>query len=369
MSNSNSKIISKYEEERVRAAEQSQIAYLQGQIDELRRTIKDQTNKYNWAMEQVRRVEGSVAQIEAAQDRLRQEVATALEGYRRDIANLRKDVANVLVKAEESVKPLREIQAQIHQLNEARKSDRDHVAGWLVRIEELEQSTRGWFGQIKEVDERHRSIVSRFDALYASDDSARAEIRKVADDLQVEKQSLRRQAVEAQQLVADLRSILDDHNSRIARLDDIRQQINVFSEQLPGQVAELGVRLEELGGEIKRVDRQANDHFLVSQERLEEVRHQHEEKVQAIQENDEHQVRQLNAWLERVDSLVREIDQRLLRTNSRFEGVTRDHASHLNLLEQRDVQIVENLLIAVRDQYERMRVDQVERGVASEEQK
>lgn len=365
----NSKITSKYEEERVRAAEQSQMVYLQGQIDELRRTIKDQTNKYNWAMEQVRRVEGGVAQIEAAQERQRQEITLALEGYRRDITNLRKDVANVLVKSEESVKPLRDIQTQLHQLNEARKTDRDHVAGWLVRIEELEQTTRNWFAQIKEVDERHRSLIGRFDALYAADDSARGEIRKVADDLQVEKQSLRRQAVEAQQLVADLRSILDDHNSRIVRLDEIRHQIDLFAEQLPGQVAELGDRINELNGEIKRVDRQANDHFLVSQERLEDVRHQHEEKVQAIQEADEHQVRQLNAWLERVDSLVREIDQRLLRTNSRFEGITRDHAGHINLLEQRDMQIVENLLIAIRDQFERMRVDQIERGVHAEEQK
>ena len=33
---------SKYDEERIRAAEQSQVVYLQGQIDELRRLLKDQ---------------------------------------------------------------------------------------------------------------------------------------------------------------------------------------------------------------------------------------------------------------------------------------------------------------------------------------
>lgn len=366
MTNPNQKITSKYEEERVRAADQSQMVYLQGQIDELRRALKDQTGKYNWAMEQVRKVEGSVAQIEATQERQRQEVVIALESYRRDITNLRKDVANVLVKSEESVKPLREIQAQIHQVNEARKTDRDHVAGWLVRIEELEQTTRGWFAQIKEVDERHRSVVGRFDALYAADDAARAEIRKVAEDLQVEKQSLRRQAIEAQQLVIDMHGVIDEHHSRITRLDEIRQQIDLFAEQLPGQVSELAARLVEISGEVKRVDRQTSEQFLLSQERLEDVRHQQEEKVAAIQEADEHQVRQLTSWLERVDGLVREIDQRLLRANNRFEGVSRDHASHLNVLEQRDVQIVENLLIAVRDQFERLRADQVERGVSIE---
>lgn len=367
MSNPSQKLTNKYDEERARAADQSQMVYLQGQIDELRRALKDQTSKYNWAMEQVRKVEGSVVQIEAAHDRQRQEIATALESYRRDITNLRKDVANVLVRAEESVKPLREIQTQIHQLGEARKADRDHVAGWLVRIEDLEQSTRNWFAQIKEVDERHRGLLGRFDALYAADDSARAEIRKVGEDLQIEKQSLRRQSVEAHQLVEDMRSVLDDHNSRIVRLDEIRTQINLFAEQLPGQVAALDTRIIEVAGEIKRVDRQTNEQFLLSQERLEDVRHQQEEKVQAIQEADEHQLRQLNSWLERVDSLVREIDQRLLRTNSRIEGISREHASHLGVLEQRDLQVVETLLSAVREQHERIKLDQFERGITTEE--
>lgn len=367
MSNPNQKITNKYDEERARAADQSQMVYLQGQIDELRRALKDQTSKYNWAMEQVRKVEGGVVQIEAAHDRQRQEITTALESYRRDITNLRKDVANVLVRAEESVKPLREIQTQIHQVGEARKADRDHVAGWLIRIEELEQSTRNWFSQIKEVDERYRGLLGRFDALYVADDSARNDIRKVSEDLQVEKQSLRRQSVEAQQLVTDLRSVLDDHNSRIVRLDEIRTQIDTFAEQLPGQIVVLDVRLGEVAAEIKRVDRQTNEQFLVSQERLEDVRHQQEEKVQAIQEADEHQLRQLNSWLERVDSLVREIDQRLLRTNSRIEGISRDHASHLSVLEQRDLQVVETLLMAVREQHERIKLDQLERGISTEE--
>ncbi|KAB8145220.1 hypothetical protein F8S13_05160 [Chloroflexia bacterium SDU3-3] len=366
MTNPN-KPTSKYEEERVRAAEQSQIVYLQGQIDELRRMLKDQTSKYNWAMEQVRKVESSVAQIEAAYERQRQEIAVSLEGYRRDITGLRKDLANVLVKAEENVKPLREIQAQIHQINESRKADRDHTAGWLIRIEELEESTRGWFAQLKEIDERYRTVVGRFDALYAADDTARVEIRKVAEDLQAEKQSLRRQVVEAQQLVSDVRAVLDDHNSRITRLDEIRQQIDTFAEQLPQQVVSLDVRINELVSELKRVDRESREQFLVGQERLEEVRHHHEEKVQSIQEADEHHIRQLNSWLERVDNLVREIDQRLLRLSSRVEGVAREHTAHLNVLEQRDMQIVESLLVSVRDQFERIKTDQIERGIASEE--
>ena len=129
MTNNKPNVTSKYEEERLRAAEQSQIVYLQGQIDELRRLIKDQTNKYNWAMEQVRKVEATAAQTEGLFERYRQEVAQSLDSYRRDIAALRKDIAGALVRVDEGGKPIREMQTQIHQLGEARRQDRDQVAG------------------------------------------------------------------------------------------------------------------------------------------------------------------------------------------------------------------------------------------------
>ena len=154
-------VTSKFEEERLRAAEQSQIVYLQGQIDEMRRLIKDQSNKYSWAMEQVRKVEATAAQTEGLFDRYRQEVSQSLDGYRRDIATLRKEIAGALIKVEEGSKPLREMQSQIHQLGEARKQDRDQVAGWLVRIEELEQRTLNWQAQIREGEERQRALAAQ----------------------------------------------------------------------------------------------------------------------------------------------------------------------------------------------------------------
>jgi len=360
-------VTSKYEEERLRAAEQSQIVYLQGQIDELRRLIKDQTNKYNWAMEQVRKVEATVAQTEGLFDRYRQEVSQSLDGYRRDIATLRKEIASALIKVEESGRPLREMQTQIHQLGEARKQDRDQVAGWLMRIEELEQRTLTWQAQIKEGEERHRSLASQLEVFYSADESVRGEIRKVGEEIQIEKQSLRRQAVEAQQLVADVRSILDDHQSRIGRLDEIRQYIGLFTEQLPEQIGAIEGKLPDIVGEIKRVERVSTERFLMNQERLEEVRHQQDDKVVSLQETDEQHMRQLTAWLERLDGWVRELEQRQARAISRVEVTTREHAVYLGELERRDVQLIDSLAATLHEQLEKIKAEQVEQGRESAE--
>lgn len=355
-------VTSKFEEERLRAAEQSQIVYLQGQIDELRRLIKDQTNKYNWAMEQVRKIEATSTQTEGLFERYRQEVSQSLDSYRRDIATLRKEIAGALIKVDEGGKPLREMQTQIHQLGEARRQDRDQVAGWLVRIEELEQRTLTWQAQIREGEERHRALAGQLEGLYAADDQVRAESRKISEDLQIEKQSLRRQAVEAQQLVVDVRAVLDDHHSRIARLDEIRQHIELFTTELPAQITAIDARLPDIINETKRIERISTERFLMNQERLEELRHQHEDKVVALQETDEQHQRQISAWLERLDVWVRDIEQRLARATTRLEQVQHEQGQYIVEVERSQVQFVDALASTLRSQAEQLKAEQIERG-------
>jgi chromosome segregation ATPase len=359
-------VTGKYEEERLRTQEQSQIVYLQGQIDELRRQIRDQTTKYNWAMEQVRKIEGSVGQIEGLYERYRQEVAQSLDSYRRDIATLRKEVAGALIKIEEGTKPMREMQTQIHRLGEARKQDREQVAGWLTRIEELEQRTLAWQARIKESEERHRALADQLTGAYDSDEALRAELRKFNEELQIEKQSLRRQAVEAQQLVADVRPVLDNHRSRLARLDEIRQQIDLFTEELPTRIDALEIKITDHLGELKRVERISTERFLMNQERLEELRQQQDEKVVSLQETDEQHLRQLTSWLERIDSWLRELEQRQARASNRFDSLLREHQVVLNELDQRDLQFVDTLATTFKQRLEQLKAIQLERGSTTE---
>jgi chromosome segregation ATPase len=294
---SNTNVTAKYEEERLRAQEQSQIVYLQGQIDELRRLIKDQTNKYNWAMEQVRKTEGSVAQIQGLFERHTNEMAQLFESARREVTVLRKEISTAMLKIDEGVRPIREMQSQIHQLAEARKQDRDQVLPWFVRIEDLEQRIQATLSISKEFEDRHRQLASQLDRLREVDGAVMQDVRKIGEELQIEKQSLRRQAVEAQQLVADVREDLDDHDARIARLDEIRKHIELFSEQLPGRIEEVAAKLPDLTTEIKRVERVSTERFLMNQERLEDLRHQSDEKLGELRDTDELYLRQVTAWL------------------------------------------------------------------------
>ncbi len=356
----NPDLTAKYEEERLRAHGQSQIVYLQGQIDELRRLLKDQTNKYNWAMEQVRRTESSVVQVQSLFDHHAEEVTQTSDAVRREVIGLRREVSGALVKIDESVKPLREMQAQIQQVSEARKQDRDFVSGWFVRIEALEQQILTLQAQIKEVDERQRQYTLLLDRLREADVVAVQEARKVGEELQIEKLSLRRQVAEILQQVVDIHPTLAEHDSRILRIDEIRQHIDLFVETLPKQYLDLVGRFPDIITDIKRVERISTERFLMNQERLEDIRQQADEKISVLQEADELHLRQLTSWLERIDGWVRELEQRQIRAATRLEAAQQLHMIRIVEIENREMDTLTNLAASMRNQYERIKAAQVE---------
>lgn len=359
---SNSDLTARYEEERLRAQEQSQLVYLQGQIDELRRLLKDQTNKYQWAMEQIRKNEGTIAQIQSLFDRHTGEVAQANEIVRRDVVALRREVAAALVKIEDGLRPIRDMQAQIQQVAEARKQDRNFLAGWLSRIEQVERQIATLSSQVKELDERQRQLTLQLERLREADAAVMQEVRRFGDDLQVEKQSMRRMAVEAQQFVADLQPVVEEQRSRIDRLEEIRQHIDLFAEMLPAQIKELSAKIPDLIAEMKRIERISTERFLMNQERLEELRQMADERMSSLQETDEQYLRQMTAWLERIDSWLRELEQRLSRTTDRLELEQKAHLLRIMELERREVDTLQMQFDALQRRLEQVRAAQIESG-------
>lgn len=352
MSPTSSNLTEKYEEERQRTQEQSQIVYLQGQIDDLRRQIKDQTNKYQWAIEQTRKTEAAVAQVQSTFEKHTEQVNQVIERSRRDVLELRKEVATALAKIQESFEPIREMQTQIQQLAEYRKHDRDQSTGWLSRVESLEEKIPALQSQIKEAEERQRQLSLHFNSFYEADDKAMQEIRRVSEDIQIEKQSLRRQAIEAQQLVTDIHSVLEEHDARILRIDEIRQNIELFAEAVPEQIADIVRRFPDIDVEIKRVERVATERFLMNQERLEELRRQADERFVSLQETEAQNTTQHSSWMERIDSMLQELDQRLVRSISRLEEIQRDHMSLIVSLSEREMQSIIAINAAVAQRLE-----------------
>ena len=354
--NNTSNISAKYEEERNRSSNQSQISHLQGQIDELRRLLRDQGQKYQLAIEQVRKNDQANADMETQFSRQSQELSQTIDGFRRDIGSLRKEFASTLVKVEDGIQPIRDMQAQIQELGTARKDDRVSVATLINRLAELEQKNGALFALVREADERHRSVVARLETFQSAEDTRRAELRKILEEVQIEKQQLRRQAVENQQLVADSKYILSEQQSRLVRLDDFRSQIDKVTTEIPEQVKNLETKITTIGQETKQVERLASEHYLANQQRIEEIRLQQEEKLTSFQDTEERQFRQITTWIERIDTYVRDLEQRLTRTHNRLENLQHDHANHFNDIETREMELLSASVKTMQTMLERIKV-------------
>lgn len=336
-------IAAKYEEEKLRVQEQSQLIYLQNQIDELRRIIKEQNNKYSWAMEQVRRVEAQNSQLQGVIDRQAQEQQVVMEAYKRELSTFRRDIANALVKAEESVKPVREIQAAIHQLNESRRADREQVAPIFNRIDELEHGERETAAHVRETEDRYRQLLPQIEQLRLADDDVLEEIRKLGDEIKAEKQALRRQAVEAQQMVSDARNAMHEPVARLTHLEDLHKNLEVLVRTLPPMIENVGEQLPGMKDDLRRIEIISTERFMLNQERLEELRHQNEERLVDLRDTDEQHLRHLTSWLERIDAWCREQEGRVGRVGNRLDLMFQRHENRLADLETQEVKLLEHI--------------------------
>ena len=107
-----------------------------------------------------------------------------------------------------------------------------------------------------------------------------------------------------------------------------------------------------LNGEVRRVEQIATDWFMLNQERLEELRQQSNEKIDELRDIDQNHLQQLSAWLERLDSLIRELEQRQGRTLTRMEQVFQQHILRIRDLEQREMSFVKALASTLVQQAE-----------------
>lgn len=357
MSDNTNNVSARLEEERSRANTQSQMTHLQNQIDELRRQMRDQTQKYQLTVEQVRKIEHDNNEVESQLARQNMELQQTLEGFRRDMSTLRKEYASTLVKVEESIQPIRDMQSQIQDLANARKEDRVSVASLINRLTETEQKIGAVLALVRESDERHRAIVAHLDTFQTSEDTRRAELRKILEEVQIEKQQLRRQAAENQQLVADSKYILSEQQSRLLRLDDFRTQIDKVVNEIPEQMVVLSNRIAELMQESKQIERLATERFLAHQQRIEEIRIQQDDKITGLQDIEDRHIRQITTWIERIDTYVRELEQRLTRTHNRLENLHHDHSSHITDLNARDIELFGTIIKGLQSTVDRIKAE------------
>ena len=129
-------------DEDVRKRDDAQLYSIQQQVDELRRQLKENLARQQWFEELYRQGEGKISQIQISQDRLSQDVAQTLHARQIDEGRMKAQITDLGQRVESPEKQIRELRAQIQELNNAIKTDRETDNTDRHQVEDIQRQIR-----------------------------------------------------------------------------------------------------------------------------------------------------------------------------------------------------------------------------------
>src|SRR6266487_4830462 len=124
-------------EEDQRKRDEAQFHSVQQQIDELRRQFKETLARQQWFEELYRQGEGKVSQLQAAQDRLAQDVSQTLHARQVDDGRVKSQIADLAQRIESPDKQIRELKSHLQELGNIIKSDHEGDNSDRQQLEEV----------------------------------------------------------------------------------------------------------------------------------------------------------------------------------------------------------------------------------------
>lgn len=306
-----------------RKRDEAQFYGVQQQLDELRRQLRENLARQQWFEELYKQNEGKVSQIQTAQERLIQDVAQALHARQIDEGRIKVQLNELAVRVEGPDKQIRDLRAQVTELAESRKSDRDVDVVAQRQMDDIQRQIRELNSHIAQVGDAHKQMRDVIDTLEWTINEARQETLHVAELQRMEEQRLRRQGVELQGLFEALRQQFTDVAARSQRVDDVRHQLSERIEALETSIQPVLTVEESLEGEIERVERVGNEQYISQQERLELIRAQVDAQLGEVRQLNDQRTDRVLGRFGQVEDRLRVIEAALSELPSRFESLER----------------------------------------------
>lgn len=306
-----------------RKRDESQLYNVQQQIDELRRQLKENLARQQWFEELYKQGEGRTAQLQLAQDRLAQDVAQALHARQIDDSRTKGQLSELAQRVEAPDKQIAQLRAQLQDLAEARKGERDVSAASQRQLEDLQRQIREINSHVGQVGEAQRHVRETIDDLRTTIGEVRQEALHVADLQRMEEQRLRRQGVELQGLFEALRQQFTEIAAKSQRVDDVRRQLTERIDAVEQRMNPIFDTEEGLKSSLEQLETLATEQYLAQQERLENVRLQLETQLGEQRQINDQRIDRSMSRFTATEERLRAVEASLNEMPSRFEALER----------------------------------------------
>ncbi len=301
------------ETEQRRLQERSQIAHLQGQLDDLRHQLEQQAARAQLASEQARQVQDLFAQLETKFEAQVGEARLQEQTRQRSIQGLQKEVADLRARIEEPTRQLLGLMAQVQDLHEALRGQREQQRLRQEEIQKVEQRLEEQRSQGLLQEERLARLDNLLGQLTQAEEDRRQAVVHIRTEVEAERQNMRRQANDLERLAGTLRGEQQEFLARLNRQNELLRQATAATESLGTRLDEQMALFDRQAAELQRVEREAAERALQGQERLENLRQSVQREWAELREAEERRGESQNAWLRRIEELYHSLDERLAK--------------------------------------------------------
>ncbi len=300
---------------------EAQIYQLQQQVDELRRLLREQVARQNTAEEYFKQNQSLIAQV---RDQVDKQVADFNQAFQVRVLEehrIKQEVAELQVRANEPIKPIRELRSQMSEVMEQRRREGEQVGLDKHALEKLATSIRDTQAQIGRLDGHIKDLREAIKITANAQEYYQRELERIMEMIHSWEQLVRRQGEEFREETKGLRAEVQLFANRITRLEDLQRLDATRIEEFPPILEVLRQEDERMMATVLRTEKLMTERFSIFQDRLEEIRQQYETQLFNINQLFTSQVDSDNGRYVQLDERIRVSDGQLQEIQLRIEQV------------------------------------------------
>ena len=343
-----------------RRRDEVRVATLQSQLDEMRSAVRELIHRQGRGEEQFKHYEAGLAELRAAMDAHRHEVAQSTQARQLEDTRLREGLSELDARIDEMNRPIRALQSHIAEAMEAIRQSRDEDLDESRRYEELKALIENVASLAERNNESVRSIRESIEDLRGVQAQTAREVVQLDDAVRIVDQDARRRDTELGQQddsletrVVDLLPIFGQHQ---AQIDDLRES----TKHIDPVIEQIRRADEQLREEVLRITEQSRERDEAQGDRIDEIRVQIDSGLrdvrQTISDNQERSNDRIDDQVDRFRDLAFEQSKLEMRIDELEDADVRIRREVWHLHEMRTRarldQIQEELESVVQDRRE-----------------
>lgn len=300
-----------YRQDDDRRRDEARAATLQNQVDELRQALRELASRQVRIEEGLKQYEGSAAQNRITLEQIRQEAAQSAQARALDENRTRQQIGDLEQRIDDSVRPIRSLQAHVAELLETSRKKTDDTGQHQRRYDEL----RTMIDHLQALSDRTTVVTHQLrdalDNIRSEADQTRRDIMRNEDAIKIVDQEARRRVAEVVLTGEQVNARLDELRSDIGHAFDLIEETQRSIVHIDPELAELRDADVVLRQDLTRFNTAAVDRHEDVVERQEENRQSVDGQFAEIRQGIDQRYERLGERIEAFNEQHREVGFRV----------------------------------------------------------